>query len=325
MNRVVLAPLWGGTGWFIWKGWPNTTAWGLNAAMVATTPASFGSLNSTQVRNVVQSASTSNAGLQCTGSLLNLLASDDHFFATFTPVGGTSGLVGPTGDVIAYTLYANTTTSFAINRNQRFDFARNGIIDALGLLNGTSPKSVPVYLKSLIGSNVAAGLYQESFVVEWDINYCYGIGLLGACLGRQILKQSTSLTINLTVTNDCQITTPAIIFGSALMISDFTTVNQSINLSCTKGSNYTVGLDDGQNAAGGRRRMKSSAKTTWSMTFSKAPVRSAEAWFPASGAPVVTPTSIRGWVPEPVVRFSTTTPRFTPIRPHRRMASTWTV
>ncbi|WP_342625241.1 spore coat U domain-containing protein [Pseudomonas alkylphenolica] len=228
-------------------------------AVVATIPASFGSLNSTQVRNVVQSASTNNAGLQCTGSLLSLLASDDHFYATFTPVGGTSGLVGPTGDIINYTLYANNTTSFAINRNQRFDFARNGIIDALGLLNGTSPKSVPIYLKSLIGSNVAAGLYQESFVVEWDINYCYGIGLLGACLGRQILTQSTNLTINLTVTNDCQITTPAISFGSAPVISGFTAVNQSINLSCTKGSNYTVGLDDGQNAAGGRRRMKSSA------------------------------------------------------------------
>ncbi len=228
-------------------------------AVVATNPASFGSLNSTQVRNVVQSASASNAGLQCTGSLLSLLASDDHFYATFTPVGGTSGLVGPTGDVITYTLYANNTTSFAINRNQRFDFARNGIIDALGLLNGTSPKSVPIYLKTLIGSNVAAGLYQETFSVEWDINYCYGIGLLGACIGRQILTQSTSLTINLTVTNDCQITTPAISFGSAPVISGFTAVNQSINLSCTKGSNYTVGLDDGQNAAGGRRRMKSSA------------------------------------------------------------------
>ncbi|AIL62391.1 Csu type fimbrial protein [Pseudomonas alkylphenolica] len=227
--------------------------------VVATNPASFGSLNSTQVRNVVQSASASNAGLQCTGSLLSLLASDDHFYATFTPLGGTSGLVGPTGDVITYTLYANNTTSFAINRNQRFDFARNGIIDALGLLNGTSPKSVPIYLKTLIGSNVAAGLYQETFSVEWDINYCYGIGLLGACIGRQILTQSTSLTINLTVTNDCQITTPAISFGSAPVISGFTAVNQSINLSCTKGSNYTVGLDDGQNAAGGRRRMKSSA------------------------------------------------------------------
>lgn len=228
-------------------------------AVVATNSAGFGTVNSTRVRDVIQSASTTNAGLQCTGSLLSLLATDDHFYATFTPIGGTTGLVGPTGDVINYTLYANNTTSFAIARSQRYDFARNGIIDALGLLNGTSPKSVPIYLKSVTGSNVAAGLYQETFVVEWDINYCYGIGLLGACLGRQVLKQSTTLTVNLTVSNDCQITTPVISFGSAPVVSGFATVNQSVNLSCTKGSIYTVGLDDGQNVAGGRRRMKSSA------------------------------------------------------------------
>lgn len=228
-------------------------------AVVATNPAGFGTVNSTLVRDVIQSASTTNAGLQCTGSLLSLLATDDHFYATFTPTGGTTGLVGPTGDVIKYTLYANNTTNFAITRGQRYDFARNGIIDALGLLNGTSPKSVPVYLKSLTGSNVAAGLYQENFVVEWDINYCYGIGALGICLGRQTLKQSTNLTVTLTVSNDCQITTPVISFGSAPVVSGFATVNQSVNLACTKGSLYTVGLDDGQNVAGGRRRMKSAA------------------------------------------------------------------
>ncbi|MEG1038289.1 MAG: spore coat U domain-containing protein [Pseudomonas sp.] len=226
-------------------------------SVVATNPASFGNLNSTQVRLVVQSASTTNAGLQCTGALLSLLASDDHFYATFTPVGGTTGLVGPTGDIINYTLYANNTTNFVITRNQRYDFARNGIIDALGLLNGTVPKSVPIYLKTLIGSNVAAGLYQETFVVEWDINYCYGLSVINVCLGRQVLKQTTNLTVSLTVTNDCQITTPAISFGSAPVISGFAAVNQSVSLSCTKGSSYTVGLDDGQNAAAGRRRMKS--------------------------------------------------------------------
>lgn len=226
-------------------------------AVVATNPASFGTLNSTLVRDVIQSASTNHAGLQCTGSLLSLLATDDHFFATFTPKGGTTGLTSPTGDVINYTLYANNTTSLAITRSQPFDFARNGIIDALGLLNGTSPKSVPIYLKTLVGSNVAAGFYQESFAVEWNINYCWGIGVLGVCLGRQELKKTTDLTVSLTVTNDCQITTPAISFGSAPVISGFAPVNQSVSLSCTKGSNYTVGLDDGQNVAAGRRRMKS--------------------------------------------------------------------
>lgn len=43
------------------------------------------------------------------------------------------------------------------------------------------------------------------------------------------------------------------------MVAGFGTVNQGINVSCTKGSSYTVGLDDGQNVSAGRRRMKSAA------------------------------------------------------------------
>ncbi|MNH03434.1 Spore Coat Protein U domain protein [compost metagenome] len=168
-------------------------------------------------------------------------------------------MLGPTGDVIAYTLYANNTTNFAINRSQPYDFARNGIIDALGLLNGTTPKAVPIYLKSLTGSNVAAGLYQETLSVYWNISYCWGIGVGSICLGRQNLTGTTSLTVSLTVTNDCQITSPNISFGSAPVVGGFSTVNSNVNVSCTKGSNYTVGLDDGQNVSAGRRRMKSAA------------------------------------------------------------------
>jgi spore coat protein U-like protein len=231
-------------------------AWAL-CSSVATAPAAFGTVNSTLVRTTVQNASTTNAGLQCTGSLLSLLANNDHFYATITSV--TSGLVGPTGDVIPYTLYANNTTSYPISRGVQFDFASNGIIDALGLLNGTTPKSVPIYLKTVVGANVAAGLYQETLNIAWSWNYCSGIGALGICLGRDIGSGNQTLNVSLTVSNDCQITTPAISFSSAPVVGGFGTVNQSVTLSCTKGSSYTVGLDDGQNVSGGRRRMKSAA------------------------------------------------------------------
>ncbi|NER64375.1 spore coat protein U domain-containing protein [Pseudomonas sp. MAFF212427] len=228
-------------------------------AVVATTPATFGSVSSTLVRTDIQSTSTANAGLECSGSLLSLLRSNDYFKATFSSTTSSTGLVGPTGDVISYTLYANNSTSYPITRGVAYDFARNGIIDALGLLGGSTPKTVPLYMKTIIGANVAAGLYRETLTVAWDIDYCYGIGLGNACLGRQQLALSTSLTISLTVTNDCQITTPNIVFGTAPVVSGFATVNQSINLSCTKGSSYTVGLNDGLNVSGGRRRMKSPA------------------------------------------------------------------
>ncbi|PUA41274.1 hypothetical protein C5U62_32850 [Pseudomonas protegens] len=226
----------------------------------STTPAAFGTVSSILVRTTSQPTSTTNAGLRCTGSLLSLLATNDHFYATITS--STNGMVGPTGDVINYTLYANNSTSYPITRGVAFDFARHSIIDLLGLLGSpTVAKTVPIYLDTVTGSNVAAGVYTENLSIFWNWNYCAGIGALGVCLGRDIGSGTQSLIVNMTVSNDCVITAPNISFGSAPVISAFATVTgQTINLTCTKGSAYTVGLSDGQQpvSAGGRRRMISS-------------------------------------------------------------------
>lgn len=223
---------------------------------VVTAPAAFGSLNSTQVRSTVQMASSTNSGLQCSGSVLSVLSSTDSFKIRITAT--SSGLVGPTGDVIPYTLYADATTSYPITRGSAFEYRSTGILDLLGLLNGT-PKNVPLYMRTQVGSNVAAGVYQETLNVEWTWDYCEGIGLGGFCIGRDTGSGSKTLTVSLTVTNDCQITTPDISFASAPVVAGFATVSQNLSVSCTKGSVYTVGLDDGKNVAGGRRRMKSAA------------------------------------------------------------------
>jgi spore coat protein U-like protein len=235
--------------------WLPVPAWAL-CSVVSTTPAAFGTLSSIAVRTTSQPSSTLNGGLSCTGSLLTLLSANDHFWATVTST--QSGLRGPTGDIIGYTLYANNSSSFPLTRGTAYDFARNGIIDALGLLGGTVPKTVPLYLGTIIGSNVAAGVYSETLSIFWNWNYCSGIGIGSICLGRDISNGTTTLTVNLTVANDCTITAPNIAFGSAPVVSAFTAVTgQTINLACTKGSAYTVGLGDGQNpvSAGGRRRM----------------------------------------------------------------------
>lgn len=228
-------------------------------SVVATNAAGFGPVSSILVRTTTQSTSTTNGGLRCTGSLLSLLTTNDHFYATITS--STAGMVGPTGDVIGYNLYAtnNTGAAYLITRGAQYDFARNGIIDLLGLLGGSTPKTVPLYLGTITGSNVAAGIYTETLSIFWDWNYCSGIGALGICLGRDTNSGTTTLTVNMTVTNDCTITAPNISFGGAPVVSAFGTVNQTINISCTKGSAYTVGLDPGQNANAGRRRMVSGA------------------------------------------------------------------
>jgi len=188
--------------------------------------------------------------------VISVLSSTDSFKIKITST--TSGLVGPTGDVIPYTLYADATTNYPITRGTPFEFRTTGILDLLGLLNGT-PKNVPIYMRTQVGGNVSAGLYQEILDVEWTWDYCDGIGVGGLCIGRDQGSGTRTLLVSMTVTNDCQITTPSINFASAPVVAGFGTVSQSLSVSCTKGSNYTVGLDDGQNVANGRRRMKSAA------------------------------------------------------------------
>lgn len=222
---------------------------------VATTPAGFGSVSSVLTKTTVQSTSTNNAGLRCSGSLLSLMTLSDHVYATVTST--TTGMVGPTGDVITYDIYAanNTGTAYVVNRNTQYDFARNAIIDMWGGMGSTTPQTLPIYFGTITGHNVAAGVYTETLSIYWDWNYCSGYDSNGVCLGRDSNSGTTTLTVSMTVNNDCTVTAPNISFGGAPVVSAFSTVNQSISISCTKGSPYTVGLDEGQNASGGRRRM----------------------------------------------------------------------
>lgn len=224
-------------------------------SIAATSPASFGSVSSMTVRTTAQSSSSTNAGLSCGPALLSL-ASTDHFWATITG-SARGGMVGPTGDVITYTIYGNNTTSFPITRGTQFDFGgTSGIAASLGLVFGPGTKVVPLYFGSMTG-NVAAGLYTETLSIAWSWNYCSGIAVGGLCIGRDVNNGTASLTVSMTVTNDCQITAPAISFGSAPVVSGFSTVSGQAGIVCTKGSAYTVGLSDGQNpvSVGGRRRM----------------------------------------------------------------------
>ena len=138
-------------------------------SVVTTAPASFGSISSMTVRTAAQTSSTANAGLSCTSALISLLVSSDHFYATVTSA--QSGMVGPTGDVIGYTLYGNNSSSYPITRGTQFDFGGSGgIAQALGLIAGPGTKTVPLYLSSITGSNVAAGLYTETLNIAWNWN-----------------------------------------------------------------------------------------------------------------------------------------------------------
>ena len=220
---------------------------GCTAAGIAS-PASYGSISSTLVRTVSQNTSSPNAGLTCTPGGISLL-SEAYFKATITS--SHSGMVGPTGDVIAYTIYGSNSTAKPITRGQAFDFASNG------LLGTSAPSVIPLYFTTAV-NNVAAGVYTETLNVRWDWSYCTGLGVLGICLGYDTgTNKISTLTVSMTVANDCTISAPSISFGSAPVVSAFSTVSQTISVNCTKGSAYTVGLGDGTHpvSVGGRRQM----------------------------------------------------------------------
>ena len=222
---------------------------GCTVAGVAS-PASYGPISSTLVRTAAQSTSSSNAGLTCTAGGISLLG-EAYFKATITS--SNSGMVGPTGDVIAYTIYASNSIAKPITRGQAFDFSSNG------LLGATAPSMIPLYFTTA-ANNVAAGVYTETLNVRWDWSYCTGLGVLGICLGYDTGSNKIStLTVSMTVANDCTISAPSISFGSAPVVSAFSTVSQTVSVNCTKGSAYTVGLGDGTHpvSVGGRRQMMS--------------------------------------------------------------------
>ena len=222
---------------------------GCTVAGVAS-PASYGPISSTLVRTAAQSTSSSNAGLTCTAGGISLLG-EAYFKATITS--SNSGMVGPTGDVIAYTIDASNSIAKPITRGQAFDFSSNG------LLGATAPSMIPLYFTTAV-NNVAAGVYTETLNVRWDWSYCTGLGVLGICLGYDTGSNKIStLTVSMTVANDCTISAPSISFGSAPVVSAFSTVSQTVSVNCTKGSAYTVGLGDGTHpvSVGGRRQMMS--------------------------------------------------------------------
>lgn len=125
---------------------------------------------------------------------------------------------------------------------------------------GSRAYQMPIYFRTLGGQSVSAGSYQVTLTLEVSHSICSLLGLLSICVGTQETG-STLVTprLDMTITNDCiAISAPDLDFGSAPLASGFAPVSQAITVSCTKGSTYSVGINNGLNAGSGTvRNMKS--------------------------------------------------------------------
>ncbi|ELY4606298.1 spore coat protein U domain-containing protein [Cronobacter turicensis] len=226
---------------------------------VSGTSAAYGSQTSFVINSTVQTT-TATLTLDC-DAVLNVLNND---FVNLTLTGATTtsgtratlGRSGDTTDRIPLQVCAQSGcpsgSELAINGSYRWT--------GQSLLNLLTSKryTCPIYLRTLQGQSVAAGTYQVT--LNFSVNYSICALGVAVCLTPQNGTTTFTSLVTLTVTNDCStIAAPNLNFASAPLVKDFAPVSQTIAITCTKGSTYTVGINNGNNAVGSVRNMASGA------------------------------------------------------------------
>ncbi|MFJ5442986.1 spore coat U domain-containing protein [Pectobacterium sp. CHL-2024] len=187
---------------------------------------------------------TSGSGFRCTGSLLSL-ASTNTITVTILDDSNPSGTAmrmrrGTSTDYVPYSLCIDSGCGTLYEIGSTYTWSRTTFLGILGLFN-SADGSIPIYIRTSIGNNVAAGTYTDTVTIKWDYRLC-SLGALGLCVYEQGTTTST-LNITMNITNDCQITSaPNISFGIAAFPTDFAAVNSSLGVRCTLLGAYTVKL-----------------------------------------------------------------------------------
>ncbi|MEQ9771109.1 spore coat U domain-containing protein [Pectobacterium jejuense] len=187
---------------------------------------------------------TSGSGFSCTGSLLSI-AGTNTITITILDDSNPSGTAmrmrrGTSTDYVPYSLCIDSGCGTLYEIGSTYTWSRTTFLGILGLFN-SADGSIPIYIRTSIGNNVAAGTYTDTVTIKWDYNLC-ALGLLGACIYDTGTTTST-LNITMNITNDCQITSaPNISFGMAAFPADFAAVNNNLGVRCTLLGAYTVKL-----------------------------------------------------------------------------------
>ncbi|POT60125.1 fimbrial protein [Citrobacter amalonaticus] len=236
------------------------SAKGWAACSVSTTSGAFGSVSSFTV-NSTEQATSATLVVQC-DVVLGLLNNDT---VTLTYTGATvqassRATLKRTDDTsVPDTIPVRMCSQSGCASNS--EIAINGSYTWSGstllALLGSSRYTLPLYFRTVTGQNVSAGPYQVTLNFSVAYNICQ-VGLLGACITPQTGTLPATLPLNLTVTNDCiTITAPDVNFGSAPLVKNFPSISQMVSVTCTKGSNYTIGINNGSYASGNVRNMAS--------------------------------------------------------------------
>jgi spore coat protein U-like protein len=241
-----------------------------NCSVTGTTAIPLGSKTSFDARVGDPSAGSGASGLSCTG-ILGLLASQYVYVSVSSK---DAALTNAAGDAIDFEVATSVGgTSLEVGQI-------SGNLATAGLLSFSGPANdVLLYVRLNAAGNVSSGVYTGTVTLRWHYATCSNVGALGICLvswtvspgvGQTCVLVCTlntgslpgaglpvTVTVSLNIERDCRFETDDIDFGSAPFIDIMAPVSGQIEITCTKGETYTVGLSDGNYFDGGRRRMAS--------------------------------------------------------------------
>lgn len=231
------------------------------ACTVSTVNASFGSVSSFALSGTGEVETTGTLVVSC-DAVLNLLTNDSITLNyTAASVSGNNRATLKRTDDLTVTDVIPTrlcglsgcASSSEVQISKAYTWSGNTL---LGLL-GSKQYNIPLYFRTVPGQNVTAGPYQVQLTFSVNYDVC-SVGALGLCTISQTGTATTSILLNMTVTNDCStMSTPDVNFNSAPLVQSFPTVSQAVAVTCTKGGTYTIGINNGANALNNVRRMVS--------------------------------------------------------------------
>lgn len=223
--------------------------------------ASFGTAT-TFVVNTTPSTTSTTVSVNCgAGGTLTLLGTDTIVFRLTgaTVVSASRGIMKRSGDTGTDNIPVRLCVDSACATELRVNGTSYTFNSAslLTLLAGAQLNfNIPLYLRTVPGQTIAAGTYNVTLNLSATYNICTSLNLLGLCLGAQTGTNVVPIATTIVVSNDCTtITAPNVNFGSAPLVGSFSSVSQTINVICSKGSTYTVGLSNGSYASGNVRNM----------------------------------------------------------------------
>jgi spore coat protein U-like protein len=245
----------------------SAVAQNFGSCTVSASNADIGTVSSLEMAEQNQQ-SAGVSGLSCSAlavlnvSYIKVLLED----STFTLVGG------PANQTIPFSI-SSAANGPAMSIGTEVDLSTANVLNLFVGPGGT----LPMHFTASATPALRSGTYTGSVQLRWYFSICsVGVGPLcsysnspGAA--RNILGGlsnwgggvSVTISVTLQVENDCAIDAPALDFGAAPLVGSFSAVTRTINIRCSAGAEYSVGLGNGNHFAAGSRRMRLGATSDY--------------------------------------------------------------